>query len=311
MLGEEFLEIIGYPAFVVVILGVFWKGDDALSDEFKRDISDWMRGLSPPDTGPIPVMAMGRIMDRLFGPVQLEEPVGHDLVFPSHPTKRFIAVSLILSAATSLIVFPAIYSSMNDTSVIYALTGQDVVIVLREAGVDASGFAYGFIFAAVAALLVNCTYDIGCALFTRGILHSIECGCVSLKSAVLIDLFGKVLFLVFPFFLGPLLFVIATFLLRNISPDLTFKLLVFAKFNMFALPISVLVTGLLTSVWLWAAAFGAAVIRMLSKMDWLLRFMNYALPIDEKPMRSISVVLFAIALVIAGPYYSYIHSSEF
>lgn len=52
---------------------------------------------------------------------------------------------------------------------------------------------------------------------------------------------------------------------------------------------SPLITTFITSFWIWAAVLGSALIRLMSLSRPLMRFMPYALPVDEKPIRSVGV----------------------
>lgn len=67
MLGHEFLEILGASSLIVIILFVFWKGDDAFSPEFRSDISDWLLRLRPPPKDSPVGTAVYGLFVRVFG----------------------------------------------------------------------------------------------------------------------------------------------------------------------------------------------------------------------------------------------------
>ena len=57
---------------------------------------------------------------------------------------------------------------------------------------------------------------------------------------------------------------------------------------------AVVFTAFVTSFWLWAAAFGTLTIRLLARSGPILAALQYALPIEEKPIRSMGIVGFLV-----------------
>jgi hypothetical protein len=67
-------------------------------------------------------------------------------------------------------------------------------------------------------------------------------------------------------------------------------------------PISdiILYASLMPSIWLWIYVMSLAFMRTILRSERLLNWLRWALPIDEKPFRSVGVVAAALMFVATG-----------
>lgn len=270
MLGHEILELLGASSLIVIILSVFWKGDDAVSPEFRADISEWLLRLKPPKANsPVGTTVMGLFV-RVFG--------------PRHWTLRCFAASCLVSWLT--FAFCYLYFFVTEERYFDSDFGLNVI---------GTGGVLTFF------LIINPVIDYLSLFCTRFIIQKVADGKLPVLVTIIVDflasyfsyliIFGLTAFAVLsfdPVYLRSVLDALSQHNFVEVPPVLQNQIGVFIAI--------VLVSSYVSSMWLWAAALSTLVIRVLSRSAKLISTLQYVLPVSEKPVRSMGIVAFLLCL---------------
>lgn len=263
MLAEELLEHFGIAPILLAIIAVFWKGDEAIGSALRTDISKFLKNSEKYRSAPTYQYVYESFV-RVFG--------------EKHATLFAFTRSLFFSTIfLSLICFS--YYFFYDLNIEFAIA----VIIF--------------------SIVPNSLGDYLSLYETRIILRKINCGEISARLAIPLDfiLSGVIAggSIVAAFLIGG---VISTFfpasneLLPSPSdvstqPNFSFLgVVVEEDFLVFSVPV---LTSYMTSIWIWLSFLGSLILRIVP-------FLNYALPTDEKPIRSIGIVATFVVLVLAS-----------
>lgn len=282
---EELFKALG--AFGIGILlavsvaGLFWKLDDAIAEEPRQALSRFLQRLSVEPPYPnLPEIVAGAFV-RVFG--------------KKHLSWRCFFMSCLFSIlAVGVLTLVYSQTEFHRLQSVYRL-------------VSWSGFA-------VLAFSVNLIPDYISLMETRVVVRFMErtqgfpalLGYLGLDVLLTLLIFvgvGGLLYML----LFPVIGVITSGEMRTI--DWSFdRLGIFwdTVFGMDAVTFSgldgavgiFLYSTFVTSVWVWLTALGWGAIRLVAKAPPLLRAMQYMLPIEERPMRSIGEV--AAVIVCLG-----------
>lgn len=295
MLFEEVLEALGALPIALAVLAPFWIGDDALSPAFRDDVARWLRGVAvvggPGDAHSTVARVVLSLFERVFG--------------GRAASRRFIGRSAAMSLALTTTAIVAV-EAVNHAE-------REPVWVISDPGRTMRLFAW--------LTLTNVVADYASLVETRFVLSRM--GSSVSRDLALVTLDALLTLAVFlAAYLG--VFVVLISLLPTFSsgaPDVegAFTLLLAYVDRLrvggdaywvwglrltedqalLAIP---LVTTFVTSAWIWAAALGGLGIRLLSASGPIMRGLIYALPVDERPVRSIGVVatLIVLAALLAG-----------
>lgn len=286
MIGEGLIELFGFPALVIALLSIFWKGDDVLSEEARRDLGSWLNRASLPSSfRPLGSFVLA-LFERVFG------------------RTHWSILCAFRSFLTSLILFLLVFSLSWQREYV----GWGGLSLISSV----SMLAFDPIFLCL-ILLINPVGDYLSLWVTRRRLLTLAAGEITVSYTIILDFITSILifwiwanFITFVLFLipyyffgfkdnefngGPIEFLQATLLhfasnmprQSNLSPEVWWS----AANGIIN---AAVVTALVGSIWLWSAVLGAGAIRFASRMHGVIRFLKYSLNIAEKPVRSIGIV---------------------
>lgn len=267
---------IGFSMFVAV-LALFWKADDALGEEIKADISLHLMCLDVRKYRPNSLDAISSIFTNMFG------------------KKHFSIRCFIVSSLCSILItsiFSAIVFLQNDFSLWRNLNIINVTILF---------------------LTFNTIVDYISLLQTR---HILELARYKKRKFPLILL---------DFILTSMIVVISIFVVVNIyqfrtTPDFSIKdafidaltytrslidnffgtefiptrkyqAVIFETKREAAITSPPILSTYFTSIWIWIYTLGYSLIRAFNELGWFFKGINYVLPVETKPMRSIGIVV--------------------
>lgn len=295
----DLFELLGFGgtgfATTLAVLGLFWKADDAFSDEFRELVAKRLQRMTI-DTyeGDWPE-SFANMFDRLFG--------------KEHLSLR-CAVRSCVASVLAVIILTAI-SAFVDPIHIQRITSPsltDIVIIFGG------------------TVIFNLLPDYFSLLETRySIKLIIRCRSNVTRSVILVaDLIATVIIF---FIFGSVLFLFLIHLMtyvNNTEPDYaisftglyeTFQFLIrLLTEDGFYLrrtaddPLSIGVffySTLFTSVWLWFLITGWFAVRNTARFTKVLEALKFALPITTKPMRAIgevSALATALAFILLGAF---------
>lgn len=292
---KEFFEALGATPLLLGILLIFWKGDEALSTQFKLDLSQWLQSLRATGNEKYWIDIVVYQFSRIFG--------------ENHFSKKCIFSSAVLSFAFSSVIATSILiENRVDFSIFSFFIEESTIIEII------SGFSV-VIFIIFSFLFVNVISDYLSLCETRFILYYLKNYKFNYLIFFVIDVILSTLIVLNIFYI--FLFLIHKITGISIDDEYRNYFYFFAQvyediFNKktdgttwFGIEMSgagavVLIsvaTTFLTSVWILAAGLGCLIIRSASKLNSGLRVMRYALPIDTHPVRSVGITLSAILLI--------------
>lgn len=280
---EKLFELTGIAPVIIVILVAFWKGDEAISAEFKLDIGGWLkreRRISR-------VRSIGIIMNGAF-----------DRIFGENPKSFAFFGRAMLTSIVILIVLFIPHETIN------TVRGQS----LTEGASDVHLIIIWLI-------LTNIISDYISLLETRYMMRKMKSLHSNLTLIITLDiLFSLAIFFVIYYlcYIGVVTYMLSSRLIEPFSlaelisalnPAQLMNETLFNiangrdKYYFMGFEISSgqailflpLVTNFFTSLWLWALAIGTFSIRILWLLKSIMAFAKYALPIDDKPIRSIGI----------------------
>lgn len=295
---SDLADLMGASALVMAILLVFWKGDDCISKEFRDDIAAWLILLKPPSAQSPVAKSVLAIFENTFG--------------RSHLSLRCIATSVAFSSVflfAFLYFFTAGYSSTNPMG--------DAVNPEPEPSLSRVEILRSYFWAPVWYLLllsaiINFLVDFFSLMITRMMLHRASLGDMKLSVCIFLDatlsaaLFALVFYVTSAYssslvYLSSGAFeqvlVWATVMWVNVQQFGFFWFLVNNNDVTGIILRATVLTTFITSIWIWAAALGSLVLRLLARSGPLLRALQYGLPIEERPVRSIGIVSFLFVFV--------------
>ena len=271
MPGHEFLELLGASSLIIIILSVFWKGDDAVSPEFRTDISGWLLRLKPPKAdSPIGAAVLGLFV-KVFG--------------PRHWTIRCFVASCIVSWLTFGLFYGFFFVTENQ-------------YFRQTPGIDV--FDPGAVL--VFFLILNPAIDYVSLFCTRFIIQKVAENKLPVIGAIIVDLFAS-------YFSYLIIFGLACLLMLAVAPIYILSLfdglalleiseIPVAFQNLIGILVAVaVISSYVSSMWLWAAALATFVIRVLSRSARVIATFQYVLPIKDKPVRSMGIVAFLLCLI--------------
>lgn len=269
---ERILELLGAagPTLTGVAIGgavlaLFWKGDDAISEQARKAMSNWLQRLEGPNMQLSWPESFIAVFDHIFGEKHLSWRC-----FRMSCVASFIAI-LIISATDQIVILPArgYVISIYDVSMNTAL-----LVVL--------GGAFNFL------------PDYLSLLETRLILDRVR-----LATSRLV----VVLWLVIDAVATPLIFLVVAgvpiYFFQAYMTDWSLDPIAFwsdvprlvGRMVQFYTVLSVyFYTTFFTSFWIWIYVAARALVRGTAVSGRALQFLQWALPIRSKPVRSIGEV---------------------
>lgn len=274
MIGQELLELLGASALLVIVLSVFWKADDAVSPEFRSDVSDWLLRLKPPNANSPVGLVVYQIFTRVFG--------------SRHLSWRCLLASVAVSLGATLAVL-VFLASINDS-------GRMVLQDLRLNRFKGSGWL-------LIVLFVNPAVDFVSLSVTRWVLFRTAKNKMRIGLAVTIDFFGSGAVLVALFWLimrllTAIIWSMATIMDWLFIPPSSPLAVELESAYLLVTSVLILASAFVSSAWLWAAWLSTLMIRALAKSSALLKTLQYVLPIKEKPIRAIGELAFLASLLV-------------
>lgn len=274
---EGILEFLGASSLLVLVLGPFWKADDAISETLRGDISRWLIQSNIP----IPRYPWVAIVNGVF--------VG--LFGEKHLSLRCISISYLVSIAASIIIF-YIFVAWLDT-----LLAPKLAQFGWPRGSQLSILLY-------LLLLINPIADFINLFLSRKIITRL----IEVSSGLRM-VFLMILIVVLPFVCSVVVLWIGLVMMEvyfgEINPDLpglnaALGGLISGSGAMltYGVAFTLLLTTFVSTVWVWSAIVGAFLIRLLSSSRTIHAYLTYALPVDERPVRSIGVFLTLLAACV-------------
>ncbi len=272
----ELFELLGFGgtglAVTVAVVALFWNADGAISKEFREDIRDRLVRIDLDVSGVNWVDVFNRLVDWIFGP-------------------RLISLRAVLISFLVSIAFVLLFS---------------VVLLLVVADQSGEWLTEDLLMPLIAITLIgallNPVIDFVSLLQTRWILriNEIWSGSMLNKIAALILDFIATL-AIFTIGFGIVTELFFSLLSGGINlfedvlwvdiVDVVLAALLFGDgVPEDAIASVFLYSTLMTSIWLWLFIAGAFVIRNAARFQRGVQVLRYALPINEKPMRSIGMV---------------------
>lgn len=272
----ELASLLKFPAGFAWALSVgafFSKGDDYVSPELRKSFAAWLKGVdirAPSQDLPNVFLA---IFDKFFGP----DPFRF----------RFMAASFLLSVAAMTLLF--------------------AYFVLRQPSFGESLWNNAYQRAAVAgqllsfAFIVNLVVDWLCLAYCQHVAVQMQkrWSWSSIPLFLAKDLLVKLVFIVVGSALVYVNYAAAndafggkTSLALSVLPQTLWEALLFRNTSSIYIYAS-----LVSSLWLWGYLLAVCLVRALNIAPQGLSFLKWALPIDERPIRSIGVIAAFVALL--------------
>lgn len=286
MLGE-LTKLLGFTgsatAIVILILGLFWKGDEAFNEQFRKRLSSALTNFSIKDVSPNWTSVFLDIFYNIFD------------------EKHFSIRCFIASTIASILFL--IFTNAIFNTIDFGETFNWSDFIRGEADQTRYTATILMIF------IVNIIGDYLSLLETRIVIrkisdlqgkHLAQLSLLALDFLLSMAIFLILLQLIIsPFVYTAMIFGGGTANVASISVDFIIKLL-----NL-DFVLAMLATSLLTSIWLWSYYLGVAAIRMLVTSKPIFSFFQGNLDIQQRPVRSIGVVasffvaVFFVLLAIA------------
>lgn len=268
---EKLLELLGITgtgmAFSFAVLALFWKGDEALSDEFRQQISKRLLGITTPQQTSVNwATVIVKVFDRLFR-------------FDRIPS---IERSIIATLIAILILFPLISE----------ISWREF-IVLMQLMEDDLGFPAYIDF--IPIFMINFFADYISLIESRFIIKLLE------KQS---NMISYILLLFADILLTAVIWIICfvvkfiwqwetftvDFIFGIVESTLTTRL-----WNPFIY--ALFFSTFVTSFWIWIYLATLALFKLSLVSTRAISFLKWALPIQKKPIRSIGQVAFLIIFI--------------
>lgn len=270
---SEFLELIGASALIVTILGIFWKADDAISPEFREDLSIWLLLAKPK-----------RNMSGAVTLSALRSVFGH-----SHFSIRCILMSAAISTTTVLGLWLFLFGSYVSHGLFYEYVFNPMMQGWRLL---------------IPLLVANVVADFLSLFVTRSVLRAVSERNMSIIFGIAIDLIisALVFIIVYASVTETLNFTTGSYYWN----PLQYLNMMFAPPHMwehddeigeYYTVSAVLLSTFVSSLWLWFAVLGSAVNRILASQARKIELLKYMLPVEKTPIRSIGIVAFFLVLL--------------
>ncbi len=269
----DLVELLGGSAIILAVLAVFWKGDDCISKEFRDDLAAWLILLKPPPGNSPVVQSVLAMFEKFFG--------------ERHLSWKCLSRSFVLSAVFFFSVVLLMRLFLPDS---------------RQPLGDEEITASNIFMLLLAGLLFNGIGDYPALYVTRKVLQQSLKKSMSLSWAIFFDLVFTAL-IIFVIILVIIWLFTQAFGATSSGLLTTAFVFLYGFLGAFGfdadgidspLGFAVLFTAFITSIWLWAAALGTLLIRLLARSGPILSALQYALPIEEKPIRSMGIVGFLV-----------------
>jgi hypothetical protein len=276
---EELLRIVGAAPFSLVILALLWKADDALGEGLKKDISSYIQSISVTSPAMNWSIAVSNVYDRFFG--------------SRFFSFRFFATSILVS----VLAFIAIAIPVSIAKY-YGTPPPEQTMEFYE--------ALGYLIAT--ALLLNALADYISNIETRLMVRLWDEGRISGLLALVLDFFlTTFIFLIAFSFIGfltdlyELLAFDKSFSLWNLYYRTHWPILELVRFRSSEgfLIITAFLTTYITSIWIWIIVF-CSNLPIYDSRTTIGRLLSYALPISDRPLRSIGVIGAVLTLLLTA-----------
>ena len=291
---NEILEYLGAAPFLLLLIGIFWKGDDAVSKEFRDDLALWLLCLKTTKFESPWAQSAYSSFTRVFGSDHLSfrSSFGSVILAIISGTTYIALLSIFIPIA----YFDPFANGINEYASNFFPFGSGY----DEFAWDVFGEInkYGlFLSVSTIFLFANAVPTYFSLGFSRLALRKVASG-----RSIFVWLVSDILFA----FALAILFSILTYwiLISNeefIQDNITNVVLIAALELSFETPfflLSTVLTMFTMSFWIWGAGSGASLLRGLSRFDTALRAIQYVLPIETKPIRSIGIFIALIAMII-------------
>ncbi len=291
----ELLEELGAVGvgilLAISVAGLFWKLDDAIAERPRNALSRLLQRLSIEPPHPNLPAIVAAAFDRIFG--------------EKHFSKRCFFMSCLFSIL-AVAALTAIYLQVNDYWArrfwAFRMSGEELAVFAL--------MTFGF----------NLIPDYLSLLETRVIVGAMS---RTRKASALVGYLFMDLILTYVIFitLSGFFWIIAVIYWNSMQLELSFVVQHYADYFTIILsekPLAFvgdasflaifLYSTYFTSVWVWLTALGWWAIRVMAKAPPLLKAMQYLLPIDERPLRSIGEVA---AVIVCLCYWSVTAITQF
>jgi len=258
-------------------LGMAWKADELLSDEIKEDIGLWLL-CAEPKTAERYARKWPKYISTLFDQIFGEKHLSWKCF------RRSCVASLV-----SFIIFTFIYFQTSAPLDLVEDNGWLITIL-----------TIGFL-----STILNFLPDYFSLLETRVIIYRLRNSKLVIHQLfwLLVDLILTMIIIAFVFNIFALAIILLTDIDRPTVFELTIGLYELALFgyggssNFFGIYIW---TTFVTSVWVWLYFLAQLVTRLLEPIRPSIKFLQYALPIEKYPLRSVGAVMGFLACLITS-----------
>jgi hypothetical protein len=258
------------------LVGSFFlvKGDEFISTDARQYLSSRLKSfnIDPPDASFAAVFA--GVFDRVFGP---------DPARPGFILKTLLvsAVAIIFFFMTFLLVQPGLAESLFTTNM-----DAETRTYQRRA-------VFGQLFST--ALLVNFAVDYLCIAYCRDVVHQMERNWSWKRVPWFLakDLVGKTLLFIaaMGFYYGMSAVSREAFSGKISTALLSVPITLWNGLLMRNLSAVYIYSSLISSFWLWGYMMSGLIFQMAHITPQIWSFVKWVLPIDEKPVRSIGVII--------------------
>lgn len=253
------------------LLMMAWKADDAISIQFKRDLGLWLDGLDP--------STMGRTLQRW--------PIHFAALFDRVFGKKHLSWRCFFrSSLASLLAF------LLCTLIFVQASPGEWLVYIEKGGLEP------FISLAIVAMVANLLPDYVSLLETRWVIMRMQDAFTftRLFGWLLVDLVATTA-IFFLFLIGLQLITMNKVDLDFMENLVLWSLLIPAdepQWRIYAIPVW---TTYFTTAWTWLYFFAQFLMRFIKPMRRLVTFLKYALPVEQRPLRTIGQIMALLATI--------------
>lgn len=271
---EDILGLLGAGVVLPIFLVAFWKADDAISPTLKNDISRWLLSADVPSPRRPWLDVINGIFVNVFG--------------KSHFSLRCVAASYLISILASFMIF-YIVTTWLDSVIAPNFTkfrwpsGSRLVALLSM------------------IFLVNPVADFLNLLISRKALERLAetKSIISLVAIVAFVSTAPLVLSLMALLFGIVLIEIAFSTAVSLD-DFVWRITMLSTTQLgsmfsYGMALTLLMTTFITTIWFWSALAGSIVFRALLSSRTIYAYLTYALPVDDRPIRSIGLFFTALA----------------
>ena len=280
MFSGEILEQLGAAPFLLAVLSAFWKGDEAVSDSFRGDLTEWLRRA------------------KVTPPSRSWAVIAHSMYESYFGSKLFSAGAFFRSALLTMIAGPVFFLLL----IFLIPTG----IAVTDDGEILDTYLFdefdtltliGLLLEILVLFALLTIFPVFISLVKARIcLRHIVAGGSSVNNLLFLEFFADYLLIIlYSLFTAWVLesLWIADYL-ESYFPLFNNIRMSWAPF--FYWPSMLCIT--ISLIFFLILLFSYSTLSALSRSMSIMRILTYALPIDSKPIRSIGVVGTILAIVI-------------